>query len=722
MLNFSPISSVISFTILLFSFSSTAFFDFSTTAVSAAEFDFGTVALSSLKLLGDAHLNNGSVRLTRDLAVPNSGAGRVLYAKPIRFRQPGINYLASFSTFFSFSITNLNPSSIGGGLAFLISPDDETLGGAGGFLGLADERGLGFVAVEFDTLMDVEFKDINGNHVGLDLNDMVSLQVKDLDGIGIDLKSGDTVNSWIEYDGSARIFKIFVSYSNLKPTEPLMSFNLDLDPYLNDFMYVGFSGSTQGSTEVHSVDWWSFTSSFDSNSPPGSVPPPPTTTLMNPTANVVRSTPPSQPPSGSDSNTQKNTNSPSCHNGLCKQGAGAVVGVVTAGAFVLALFAGGLIWVYSKKIKRVKKSDSLASEIIKTPKEFTYKELKIATKGFSSNRIIGHGAFGTVYKGILPETGDIVAVKRCSHSTQGKNEFLSELSIIGTLRHRNLVRLQGWCHEKGEILLVYDLMPNGSLDKALFEASTPLPWSHRKKILLGVSSALAYLHQECENQVIHRDVKTSNIMLDEGFNARLGDFGLARQVEHDKSPDATVAAGTMGYLAPEYLLTGRATEKTDVFSFGAVVLEVASGRRPIEKESGAGKFGVNSNLVDWVWSLHREGRLLAAADGRLGGEFEESEMRKVLLVGLACSHPDPMTRPTMRGVVQMLIGDSEIPIVPRSKPSTSFSTAHLLLTLQDSVSDLNDMIAISTSSSDHSFKGEDSISLEDRTAGSPSIV
>lgn len=732
MLNFSPISSPFTFTALLFCLLRSSIFNFSlnsnfAAAAAVTEFDFGTVALSSLKLLGDAHLNNGSVRLTRDLAVPNSGAGRVLYAKPIRFRQPGINYLASFSTFFSFSVTNLNPSSIGGGLAFVISPDADTVGAAGGFLGLADERGLGFVAVEFDTLMDVEFKDINGNHVGLDLNDMVSLQVSDLDAIGIDLKSGDTVNAWIEYDGSARIFNVLVSYSNLKPKEPLLSFNLDLDPYFNDFMYVGFSGSTQGSTEVHSVDWWSFTSSIDSNSPPGAVPPPPTTTLMNPTANVVRSPPPSLPPSSSDSVSQKDSKSSSCHNGLCKQGAGAVVGVVTAGAFVLALFAGGLIWVYSKKIKRVKKSDSLASEIIKMPKEFTYKELKIGTKCFNANRIIGHGAFGTVYKGILPETGDIVAVKRCSHSTQGKNEFLSELSIIGTLRHRNLVRLQGWCHEKGEILLVYDLMPNGSLDKALFEARTPLPWPHRRKILLGVASALAYLHQECENQVIHRDVKTSNIMLDEGFNARLGDFGLARQVEHDKSPDATVAAGTMGYLAPEYLLTGRATEKTDVFSFGAVVLEVASGRRPIEKETvaaaaGGGKIGLNSNLVDWVWSLHREGRLLTAADARLGGEFEESEMRKVLLVGLACSHPDPMTRPTMRAVVQMLIGDSEIPIVPRSKPSTSFSTAHLLLTLQDSVSDLNGMIAISTSSSEHSFNGEDLISLDDRTAGAPSIV
>jgi len=340
------------------------------------------------------------------------------------------------------------------------------------------------------------------------------------------------------------------------------------------------------------------------------------------------------------------------------------------------------------------------------PKQFTYKELKSATKCFNANRIIGHGAFGTVYKGVLPENGDTVAVKRCSHSSQGKNEFLSELSIIGSLRHRNLVRLQGWCHEKGEILLVYDLMPNGSLDKALFEARTPLPWSHRRKILLGVASALAYLHQECENQVIHRDIKTSNIMLDEGFNARLGDFGLARQTEHDKSPDATVAAGTMGYLAPEYLLTGKATEKTDVFSYGAVVLEVASGRRPIEKDgNGGGKGGISCNLVEWVWSLHREGRLQMAADARLEGEFDEGEMRRVLLVGLACSHPDPLARPTMRGVVQMLVGEAEVPIVPRTKPTTGFSTSHsyLLMSLQDSVSDCDGIITISTSTSENSF-------------------
>ncbi|KAL3536295.1 hypothetical protein ACH5RR_004756 [Cinchona calisaya] len=673
--------------------------------VLAAEFDFGTLTISSLKLIGDAHMLNGSVRLTRDLTVPNSGAGKVLFSKPVRFLQPGTQNPVSFSTFFSFSVTNLNPSSIGGGLAFIITPDDAAMGDAGGYLGIMDSKGAqtGIVAVEFDTLMDVEFKDINGNHVGLDLNSMVSAQATDLDTVGVDLKSGDLVNSWVDYSGSNRILNVFVSYSNLKPKEPVLSTTLNLNEYVKDVMFVGFSGSTQGSTEIHSIEWWSFTSSFDTNPKSNSAsamssPPPPPPQAPD---NVNSTAPPSLAPSENNgsSTTLKEKSSSKCHNQLCKQGPGAVVGVVTAGAFFLALCALLLIWVYSRKFKHVKSSDTLAKDIIKMPKEFSYKELKVATKGFDSIRIIGHGAFGTVYKGILPDSGDIVAVKRCSHSGQGKTEFFSELSIIGTLRHRNLVRLQGWCHEKGEILLVYDLMPNGSLDKALFESRMVLPWPNRRKILLGVASALAYLHQECENQVIHRDIKSSNIMLDEGFNARLGDFGLARQVEHDKSPDATVAAGTMGYLAPEYLLTGRASEKTDVFSYGAVVLEVASGRRPIEKE-------VTSNLVEWVWSLHREGRLLSAADSRLCGEFDEAEMRRVLLVGLACSHPDPMARPTMRGVVQMLVGEAEVPLVPRAKPYLNFSTSHLLLNLQDSVSDLNGLITLSTSSSEHSFTDE----------------
>ncbi|KAI3983398.1 hypothetical protein MKX01_013465 [Papaver californicum] len=713
---------------------------------SSTVFDFGTLSLTSLKLLGDAHLNNGTISLSLDLPVPNSGSGRVLYSKPVRFKQnqPAHNFM-TFSSFFTFSVKILNPSSIGGGLAFVISSDDQTIGDAGGFLGLLNNQdrekisgissvtttssvASSFVAVEFDTLMNVEFDDINGNHVGLDLNDLVSTQVGDLSAIDIDIKSGDLINAWIEYDGESKVFNVSVSYSTLHPVDPLLSFHLDLDQYVNDFMFVGFSASTQGSTEIHTIDWWSFSSSFHgkSDSTPGPgvgaslsapPPPPPRTSFYVPMENfsTPSSTPPSMAPSVSDSDTENQESSSNCHNQLCKQGPGAVAGVVTASAFVFVIFAGVLIWVFSKKFKSVKKSEYLTSEIIRTPREFSYKDLKVATRTFSPVRVIGHGAFGTVYKGILPETGQLVAVKKCSHNGgQGKEEFLSELSIIGTLRHRNLLSLQGWCHEKGEILLVYDFMANGSLDKALFESRFVLQWIHRKKILIGVASALAYLHQECENQVIHRDVKTSNIMLDEGFNGKLGDFGLARQVEHDKSPVATVTAGTMGYLAPEYLLTGKATEKTDVFSFGAVILEVATGRRPIQKEANnnnvGGGGGGSSNLVDWVWSMHREERLLSAADLRLGTEFDREEMRKILLVGLVCSHPDQHSRPTMRSVVQMLVGETAVPIVPKSKPSMGFSTSHLLMTLQDSVSDFNDddemmLNRISTSSDENSFDG-----------------
>ncbi|XP_072961775.1 L-type lectin-domain containing receptor kinase VIII.1-like [Typha angustifolia] len=676
----------------------------------ATKFDFDSLTLANLKLLGDAHLKNGSIRLTRDLPVPTSGAGRALFADPIPIRHPSTRLPLPFSTFFSFSITTLNPSSVGGGIAFLLSPNNFSIGDAGPFLGLlnADSAASSLVAVEFDTLMDVEFDDINGNHVGVDLGSMVSARVADLDAAEIDLKSGLLINAWVEHtDGG--VLRVFVSYSDVRPAVPVIEFALDLGQFVEDFAFAGFAASTQGSTEIHSIEWWSFSS------------PSPTTNNAVPSSNSIIAPPsplqPSVAPVGSsDAKIVSPPSSPCHNNGLCRQGPGAVAGVATAGAFVVASFAGFAFWMFAKRSKSVKKweNSTAASEIVKTPREFSYRELSVATRGFDSSRIIGHGAFGTVYKGIIPETGAMVAVKRCirnnksngrdgnTNGGQGRTEFLSELSIIASLRHRNLVPLQGWCHEKGEILLVYDFMLHGSLDKALFDPnSPPLPWRHRKNILIGVASALAYLHRECDRQVIHRDVKSSNVMLDEGYLARLGDFGLARQVEHDKSPDATVAAGTMGYLAPEYLLTGRATEKTDVFSFGAVILEVACGRRPIDDDDVNNNNNNNpasnvrrfSNLVEWVWGLHGDGRILEAVDRRLENEFEEGEMRRVLLVGLACSSPDPVMRPAMRGVVQMLNGEAEPPLVPGSKPSMSFSTTNhqLLLNLQDSVSDCNEM-------------------------------
>jgi serine/threonine protein kinase len=417
-----------------------------------------------------------------------------------------------------------------------------------------------------------------------------------------------------------------------------------------------------------------------------------------------------------------------------------VAGAATAGAFVAASFAGVALWALARRARArkrgqtavavaTKRDSSVASAaaLARSPREFSYKELSAATRGFDASRVIGNGAFGTVYKGIVPDTGAMVAVKRCTNARGGGNasgeqqarsEFLSELSIIAGLRHRNLLRLQGWCYEKGEILLVYDYMRNGSLDKALFDASAPvLPWHHRREILMGVASALAYLHHECERRVIHRDVKSSNVMLDEAYRARLGDFGLARQAEHGESPDATAAAGTMGYLAPEYLLTGRATECTDVFSFGALALEVACGRRPIGTTTDGGGRCCN-NLVEWVWSLHGDARLLEAMDPRLGGEFDENEARRALLVGLACSSPEPALRPGMRGVVQVLGGEADPPFVPAARPSMSLggsaNNQQLLLSLQDSVSDYNALLGLAALSDDSS--SADSLSSSSLTS------
>ncbi|CAN6353616.1 unnamed protein product [Urochloa humidicola] len=699
----------------------------------AVRFDYATLTLGSLRLLGDAHLKNSTIRLSHDLPVPTSGAGRALYAT-------AVPVLAGFSTQFAFTVATLNPSSVGGGLAFVVSTSSASLGDAGPYIGV--DTATDAAAVEFDTLMDVQFGDVNGNHVGLDLGSMVSAAVADLDEVGVELTSGRTVNAWIDYrvadSGKGKgggILEVSVSYAAKRPPAPVLSAPLDLGESVKDAAFVGFSASTQGSTEAHAIEWWTFSTASPAPAPE----PPPETPAVQPLPPSVSNNPvlpgvtTPTPPAATVSASAPAGSSISAASAPAAAAAGnaagsprppahaAVAGAATAGAFVAASFAGFALWALARRARARRRTAlgaaavdrntsrrrdggiASAAALARSPREFSYKELSAATRGFDASRVIGNGAFGTVYKGIIPDTGAMVAVKRCTNGgnagggEQARSEFLSELSIIAGLRHRNLLRLQGWCYEKGEILLVYDYMRNGSLDRALFDASSPvLPWHHRRDILAGVASALAYLHHECERRVIHRDVKSSNVMLDEAFRARLGDFGLARQAEHGESPDATAAAGTMGYLAPEYLLTGRATEATDVFSFGALALEVACGRRPIGTE------GRCNNLVEWVWSLHGEARVLEAVDPRMGGEFEEGEVRRALLVGLACSSPEPALRPGMRAVVQMLSGEADPPFVPAARPSMSFSANHqLLLSLQDSVSDYNALgLTLSDSSED----------------------
>ncbi|XP_042486335.1 L-type lectin-domain containing receptor kinase IV.1-like [Macadamia integrifolia] len=300
------------------------------------------------------------------------------------------------------------------------------------------------------------------------------------------------------------------------------------------------------------------------------------------------------------------------------------------------------------------------------PHRFKYKDLYIATKGFYDKKLLGIGGFGKVYKGVLPTLKVEVAVKRVSHdSTQGVKEFIAEIISIGKLQHRNVVTLLGYCRSKGELLLLYDFMPNGSLDKFLFDHQsttnkTTLSWNQRFQIIKNMASALLYLHEEWEQVVVHRDIKSSNVMLDGELNGRLGDFGLAKLYDHGGDPKTTHVVGTFGYLAPEFARTGKANPSVDVFAFGVLLLEVACGRRPIEAQASEECL----ELVEWVISSWNRGVILETVDPKLGSKYEVEEMELVLKLGLLCSQSDATARPSMREVIRYLKGEFPPPELP----------------------------------------------------------
>ncbi|KAK2655993.1 hypothetical protein Ddye_009045 [Dipteronia dyeriana] len=249
--------------------------------------------------------------------------------------------------------------------------------------------------------------------------------------------------------------------------------------------------------------------------------------------------------------------------------------------------------------KRFTQFEILEDWELDCPHRFRYRDLYRATKGFKESEVIGVGGFGKVYKGVLPTSWIEVAVKKIHrNSIQGMREFAAEIESLGRLRHKHLINLQGWCKRKNDLLLVYDYIPNGSLDSLLFndmrtrQQGLILSWEERFNIIKGVASGLLYLHEECEQVVIHRDIKSSNVLIDDDMNARLGDFGLARLLDHGKISQTTNVVGTIGYIAPELARTGKASACTDVFAYGVLLLEIATGRKPLDTD--------NFILVDWI--------------------------------------------------------------------------------------------------------------------------
>ncbi|XP_062186960.1 L-type lectin-domain containing receptor kinase SIT2-like [Phragmites australis] len=566
--------------------------------------------------------------------------GHAFHPSPLPFRDPDARNATaarSFSTTFVFAIFGQYADLSSNGLAFFVSASREVLSTAlpGRFLGLLNDtdngnRSAHIFAVELDTIFNAEFNDINSNHVGVDVNSLKSIDASDAgyydDGTGqfqnLTLISRKAMQVWVDYNGGAR--KVTVTMAPLgvaRPKKPLLQTAVDLSDVVQGTAYVGFTSATAVLFSRHFVLGWSF--ALDGLAPALKI-------------SALPALPPAGPKPGSK-----------------------VLEIVLPIASATLVSAVGVA-IYSLVQRRLKYAELHEDwEVPFGPHRFSYKDLFHATKGFGDKQLLGAGGFGSVYRGVLRKSGMEIAVKKVSHeSRQGMKEFVAEVVSIGRLRHRNLVQLLGYSRRKGELLLVYDYMPNGSLDKYLYDRSKgTLDWPHRFHIIRGVASGLLYLHEDWEQVVIHRDVKASNVLLDNEMNGRLGDFGLARLYDHGADAQTTHVVGTMGYLAPEFGHTGKATPATDVFAFGAFLLEVTCGRRPIEQDEQSNRIV----LVNWVTEHWRKGFITEAADTMTPSGFNPEEVSLVLTLGLLCSHPLPNARPTMRQVMQYLDGDMPLP-------------------------------------------------------------
>ncbi|RWR77344.1 L-type lectin-domain-containing protein [Cinnamomum micranthum f. kanehirae] len=544
---------------------------------------------SKIDYKNDSFAANGAIELTRNTLQENitQSTGRAIYSAPVHIWDAKTRILTDFNTQFSFIITGIlnGKDYYGDGFTFFLSPNRFTIppGAGGGNLGIYSDNNSTenqLVAIEFDTFRNTGWDPPSlPRHVGININSRVSLNATALKPTSgnILVYKGDAL---VSYSASTKDLSVFLSMdvngtSSGFGENPDLSWNVDLRDVLPEWVDVGFSASTGEGVELHQILSWEFNSTLE-----------------------IREAGTGEQPNNKDG---KKT--------------GLIAGMAVCGAVLSAGIGGLVLFGLKRKRYRRRNEEGVAFDVEMNdvfergtgPKRFSYRELLLATRNFSEDGKLGEGGFGGVYRGFLGEMNLDVAVKRVSRgSKQGKKEYVSEVKTISRLRHRNLVQLLGWCHERGELLLIYEFMPNGSLDSHLFHKKRLLGWAARYKIATGLASALLYLHEEWEQCVVHRDIKSSNVMLDSNFNAKLGDFGLARLVDHEHGLQTTVVAGTMGYLAPECVTTGKASKESDVYSFGVVALEIACGRRPVERKAEASKV----MMVEWVWELYGRGLLL----------------------------------------------------------------------------------------------------------------
>lgn len=356
--------------------------------------------------------------------------------------------------------------------------------------------------------------------------------------------------------------------------------------------------------------------------------------------------------------------------GLFRTGATIAI-VLTVSAFIMvSLFAAYAGYTRLQKMKAGRKNCSLVSiSFNKCDLNFKYETLEKATEYFDPSRKLGQGGAGSVYKGTLSD-GKVVAVKRLIfNSRQWVDEFFNEVNLISGIHHKNLVKLLGCSIEGPESLLVYEYVLNKSLDQFIFDKNKVpiLNWKQRFHIIVGIAEGLAYLHGGSQIRIIHRDIKCSNVLLDENLNPKVADFGLARCFAADKTHISTGIAGTLGYMAPEYLVRGQLTDKSDVYSYGILVLEIICGRRNNVYTEDSG------SLLQIVWKLYKSNKLTQCIDPCLRDDIPVKEVSNVLQIALLCTQASVALRPSMDEVVEMLtFKDCEIPI-PNQPPFLSAS-------------------------------------------------
>ncbi|ERN20496.1 L-type lectin-domain containing receptor kinase VII.1 isoform X1 [Amborella trichopoda] len=623
--------------------------------ISPLEFLFNDFDSSSLLLSSDSQLVSGRLVLTNDTTF---SIGHAFYPLSLTTRP----FLSPFSTSFIFSITPNKDLLPGHGIALFFAPTTALLlTSPAEYLGLFNQTSdrspqSHIFAIEFDTSENPDLADIDDNHVGVDVNNATSVASHSAGKWdsgkfeGMDLKNGENYQAWVDYyyvGGNNSMPRLNVSMAlagQRKPGWPLISLELNLTSVFNEEAYVGFSAATGQRVETHRILGWSFSERNFSLS-----------------EGLVTS-------------------------GLPDYRLKAKNGVIGSKAFIVGLSNGGLVvfgliliigflW-FRKRRNRGGEDEGIEDwEIEYWPHRVPYQDILSATKNFSETQLLGNGGNSRVFKGVLAGSRAEVAIKCVSHESQeGVREFAAEVSSIGRLKHRNLVGLRGWCKSPKEFILVYDYMENGSLDNRIFQGmgGEVMGWAARVRVLKGLADGVLYLHEGWEARILHRDIKASNVMLDEDMCAKLGDFGLARMYEHGQLAHTTRVVGTAGYMAPEMVRSGKASVKTDVFSFGVLILEVVCGRRPLEDGC--------EPLVEWVWSMLEQGDLIGALDPRLSGssEVDEEVVDQLLRLGLLCTCPNPSTRPTMRQVVRTLEdpgsddldGDS---VVLRPEPKLGFT-------------------------------------------------